>query len=204
MSRYRRLLTSSKRPRPRSGPLGQVPPPLEAATHASHIQGLTRLPSRAASRTPTGTRSSGTVVTPEADDLPNTGDPYGTLYRNPLGHVKVGHVDQADLEEARRLMQLEYETAQGSIASFDGHRFRIKEWAVTVAGALLALAVDSHSWSLGVIATTTVLFFAYIEIISMEIQHRVINQSNHLEKCMEAARRGDVPIHTPSELEVFL
>ena len=120
-----------------------------------------------------------------------------------FGHVKVGLVDQADLEEARRLMQLEYETAQGSIANFDGHRFRIKEWAVTVAGALLALAVDSHSWSLGVIATTAVLFFAYIEIIYMEIQHRVINRSNHLEKCKEAARRGDVPTHTPSELEVF-
>jgi hypothetical protein len=49
VSQYRRLLTSSKRPRPRSGPLRQVPPALEAATHASHIQGLTRVPSRAAS-----------------------------------------------------------------------------------------------------------------------------------------------------------
>jgi hypothetical protein len=51
VSRYRRLLTSSKRPRPRSGPLRQVPPALEAATHASHIHGLTRVPSRAASGT---------------------------------------------------------------------------------------------------------------------------------------------------------
>jgi hypothetical protein len=101
-------------------------------------------------------------------------------------------MDQADSEEARRLMQLEYSTAQASIANVDGQRFRIKEWAVTVAGALLALAVNSHSWSLGVIATTAVLFFAYIDIMYMEIQQRVINRSNDLEKCMEAVRRGDL------------
>jgi hypothetical protein len=65
-------------------------------------------------------------------------------------------------------MQLEYETAIESIAKFDEQRGWIKGWTITVAGALLALAVNSHTWSLGVIASAAVVFFAYIDIAYMQ------------------------------------
>jgi hypothetical protein len=98
-------------------------------------------------------------------------------------------VDQADLEEARRLMQLEYETAIESIAKFDDQRGWIKGWTITLAGALLALAVNSHTWSLGVIAAAAVVFFAYIDIAYMVVEQKLIDRSHELENYLEAARR---------------
>jgi uncharacterized membrane protein len=100
-------------------------------------------------------------------------------------------MDPADLQEARRLMQLEYETAIKGIADFDDQRGRIKQWAITVAGALLALAVSADSWSLGVIATATIIFFAYMDIMYMAAQMKIIKRSHELESFMEKARRGD-------------
>jgi hypothetical protein len=100
-------------------------------------------------------------------------------------------VDQADLEEARRLMQLEYETAIESIANFDDQRARIKGWTIAGAGALLALAVNSHNWSPGMIAAAAVLFFAYIDIAYMAAQQKIIDRSHELEAYTEAGRRGD-------------
>lgn len=98
---------------------------------------------------------------------------------------------QGEIEEARRLMELEYETARTSIGNFDDQRFRIKGWAITVAGALLALAVSSDH-RLGVVASGAALFFAYLDVMYMSIQQRVIDRSNDLERYLEAARRGNL------------
>jgi hypothetical protein len=96
-----------------------------------------------------------------------------------------------DLAEARRLLQLEYETAIGSIATFDDQRGRIKWWTIAVAGAVLALAVNSHNWLPGIIAAAAVIFFAYMDIVYMAVQQKIIDRSHELENYMEAARRGE-------------
>ena len=55
----------------------------------------------------------------------------------------------------------------------------------------VAVAVNSHSWSLGVIATAAVVFFAYIDIAYMAVQQKLIDRSHELEKYLEATRRRD-------------
>jgi hypothetical protein len=101
-------------------------------------------------------------------------------------------MDTPDFAEARRLMQLEYETGHQSTANFDDQRARIKGWAITVAGALLALAVNAGNWWLGVIATAAVILFAYIDALVMAGQQNVLGRLNELERYMEAARRGNI------------
>jgi hypothetical protein len=88
-------------------------------------------------------------------------------------------------------MQLEYETAIASIANSEDQRGRIKGWTIGVAGALLALAVNSGNWSPGLIAAAAVLFFAYIDIVYMAVEQKIIVRSHELEAYMESARRGD-------------
>lgn len=92
-------------------------------------------------------------------------------------------------EEVRHLMELEYASARASIANFDEQRFRIKGWTITVTGALLAIAVNSDH-RLGWIAFAATFFFAYLDIVYMMIQQRVIDRSNDIESHMEAIRRG--------------
>lgn len=77
-----------------------------------------------------------------------------------------------EVEESRLLMQLEYETLRESIKRFDDQRFKIKGWAITLAGALLAVAVNSEK-RLGFVGAGTVLFFAYLDIVYMTIQQYV-------------------------------
>lgn len=100
-------------------------------------------------------------------------------------------MDHPDLEETRHLMQLEYGIAVESIANFDDQRGRIKSWTITVAGGLLALAVNAHSWWLGAIATVSIVFFASIDIRYMTVQKKIILRSHELEDYIEAARRGN-------------
>jgi hypothetical protein len=88
-------------------------------------------------------------------------------------------------------MQLEYETAISSIANSEDQRGRIKGWTIAVAGALLALAVNSGNWSTGLIAAAAVVFFAYIDIAYMAVEQKLIDRSHELEKYLEAARRRD-------------
>jgi hypothetical protein len=54
--------------------------------------------------------------------------------------------------------------------------------------------VNSHNVWLGVIAAASVIFFAYIDVVYMATQQRVIDRSDQLEAYLEAARRGNTAL----------
>ena len=90
----------------------------------------------------------------------------------------------------QRLLELEYERLQASIDKFDDQRFHVKGWAITVAGALLALGFNAREPLVILAGGFVSLFFAYMEIPYMTMQERVINRSNELEELLDATQCG--------------
>jgi non-ribosomal peptide synthetase component E (peptide arylation enzyme) len=102
-----------------------------------------------------------------------------------------------DENETFRLLELEYARLQESIDKFDDNRFKIKGWSITIAGALVALGVNTNEEvQLFIVAALLVLFFAFMESLYMSMQAQVIDRSNEIEELLELARReGIVAAH---------
>ena len=66
--------------------------------------------------------------------------------------------------------------------------FKSGNWAVTVLGALLAVAFSAEVPILGYGSTVTVVAFFFLEAIYMNIEHDVIQRSNHLEELINHHR----------------
>jgi hypothetical protein len=84
-----------------------------------------------------------------------------------------------------------------SIDKFDGLRFKIKSWSITAAGVLAALAINTRRPAVLLVAVLLIFFFAFMEVLYMELEARVIDRSNEVvEGLLELARReGIVPTH---------
>jgi hypothetical protein len=95
-----------------------------------------------------------------------------------------------DLDEAKRLLALEYDQIRKKIDTFDTMRFQVKGWCLTVAGGLLFLAINSSRAAICFLALAATWFFAYIEIIYINRQQMLFDRSDYLESIMESARRG--------------
>jgi hypothetical protein len=75
-----------------------------------------------------------------------------------------------------RLLELDLEYLHRTIDKFDNQRFAIRNWTVTAGGALLALAVSTRNASVPIVGLLVVAFFAYLEIVYMDMQVRVQGQ----------------------------
>ena len=84
---------------------------------------------------------------------------------------------------------MEYDRLQASIDKYDDQRAKIKGWAITVAGALFAFGVNLGQPALVAAGALLVLFFGYLEAMTMGIQVAVIDRSNEVERLLELARR---------------
>ena len=98
--------------------------------------------------------------------------------------------DRARIE---RLLEMEFENLQKINDKYDGSRFMVKNWAVTTAGAIVALSVTARSPGLAVIGVAAVGAFAYLEILYIYLQDHVVARCNRVEDLLDAAARGDVP-----------
>jgi hypothetical protein len=87
------------------------------------------------------------------------------------------------------LLELEYNKLRNSIDKFDDHRLKIKGWTVTASGALLALGAHLKEPMVIAAGIIAVIFFAYLEIIYMEMEACCIDRGNHIEELLELARR---------------
>lgn len=81
----------------------------------------------------------------------------------------------------QRLVLLEYDYLQKAIDKFDAQRLQLKNWCAVVCGAILAIAFQSSSRSIAVLAVGAALFFGLSEGFYLSLQSAVIRRSNLLE-----------------------
>jgi hypothetical protein len=94
-----------------------------------------------------------------------------------------------DLEETRRLLELEYHKAWDKIASLEDARYKIKGWAITATAGILALGVNAHRTAIVLLGLLVALPMAFVEANYLARQQSFLDRSGELEIVMEAIRR---------------
>jgi hypothetical protein len=93
-----------------------------------------------------------------------------------------------------RIFELDLEYLHRTIDKFDNQRFTIRNWAITTGGALVALAVASRNGLIPAVGLFVVLFFAYLEIVYMDMQVRV------MERCTRVGELLLLTVSNPTRL----
>lgn len=86
-----------------------------------------------------------------------------------------------------RLLELDLEYLHRTIDKFDNQRFSIRSWAVTTGGALLALAVSVRNAGVPIVGLFVVAFFAYLEIVYMDMQVRVMRRCTRVGQLLHSS-----------------
>ncbi|MEV5720516.1 hypothetical protein AB0L41_42145 [Amycolatopsis mediterranei] len=86
-----------------------------------------------------------------------------------------------------RMLELDLEYLQRTVDKFDNQRFTIRSWSITTSGALLALAVTAKNVLIPAIGLFVVLFFAYLEVVYMDMQVRVMDRCTKIGKLLQLA-----------------
>ncbi|MEU5789091.1 hypothetical protein ABZ754_15345 [Micromonospora purpureochromogenes] len=86
-----------------------------------------------------------------------------------------------DQEHLIRLLLLEFEYLQKAIDKFDALRLAIKGWTVTTVGALIAVGVTTATTLVPLLGLFVVLFFAYMEIVYLDVQLGVKRRSEQID-----------------------
>jgi hypothetical protein len=92
-----------------------------------------------------------------------------------------------------RLMEIEAQSLHQALDKFDNSRFTIKNWAVTSAGALLALSVNARNSGIAIVAFVVIVLFAYLELLYMYIQAGVLDRINRVEQLLDSTLRSTAP-----------
>ncbi len=97
---------------------------------------------------------------------------------------------QADTNKVTHLLELEYEYLQRCIDRYDHLRFQIRNWAVTASGAVLAYGLSTTRPAVIFAGVIAVFFFAFMELMYMDIETEVISRSNAVESLISAVVLG--------------
>lgn len=100
-----------------------------------------------------------------------------------------------------RMLELDLEYLHKTIDKFDNQRFTIRNWSVTVGGALLALAVGRKSFIIPLVGLLMVCLFAYLEIVYTNMQVRIQNRCT--EVCSHLLRAVQDDPHAVSDQYKF-
>ena len=92
------------------------------------------------------------------------------------------------------LLEFELDSLQKDLDKFDNSRFTIKSWAVTVTGALLALSVNAKNSGIALIGLVIVPLFAYLELLYMYLQTKVISRADCIEHLLNSTMWADGPL----------
>ena len=88
----------------------------------------------------------------------------------------------------------EYDLLQRAIDKFDGQRFQIRGWAITVAGVAFTVSLSVKQPLIAFLGVATTAFFAFLEVVYMHMEVDVIKRSNALESLIKEHRRtGNEP-----------
>jgi hypothetical protein len=96
----------------------------------------------------------------------------------------------SDVETDLRLLLTDLDYLQKAIDKLDSHRFQIKSWSITTAGALLAVAFGTQLPIVTVVGLVTTFFFAFLEVYYVATQADVIARSNEVERYINLLREG--------------
>ena len=95
----------------------------------------------------------------------------------------------------QQLLLREHEHLQGVIDKFDGHRFQIRNWAITATGAVFAVSLSTNRPAVAAGGVVIVILFWIVEGIYVNTTAAVISRSNHLERIIAAYRQDpDAPV----------
>lgn len=83
----------------------------------------------------------------------------------------------------------EYDYHQTGIDKLDEQRLQIRNWSITVSGALLAVAFSAKIALIAYGSVFVALLFFFLEAIHMSIEHRVIKRSNFIETLINHYRK---------------
>jgi len=84
-----------------------------------------------------------------------------------------------------RIFELDLEYLHRTIDKLDNQRFTIRNWSVTTGGALLALAVTARNGVIPTAGLFVILFFAYLEIVYMDMQVRVMKRCTRVGELLQ-------------------
>lgn len=97
---------------------------------------------------------------------------------------------QASREEVLRWVEKDYDDARNAVDKFDGQLFTIRNWAVTSAGALLALGFSTSQWIVPVVGLVSVVLFAYLEMTYKCFHEDALFRGRQMERLIEQALMG--------------
>ena len=90
------------------------------------------------------------------------------------------------------LLMKEYEYHRTGIDKFDSQRLQIRNWAITLTGAIFAISFSADMPLISCGAIFTTLLFGFLEMIYLTMQVGVIKRSNHLERLVNHYRKNGV------------
>ena len=95
-----------------------------------------------------------------------------------------------ELEETKRLLELEYHKAWDKVGSLEEARHRIKGWAITATAGILALGANARRPPIILLGLLVALPMAFVESNYLVRQQAFLDRSEELEGIMEAIRRN--------------
>lgn len=93
-----------------------------------------------------------------------------------------------------RVLELDLEYLHRTVDKFDNQRFTIRSWSITTSGALLALAVTAKNGWVPAIGFFVVLFFAYLEVVYMDMQVRVTSRCTEIGVLLQSAMLNSMTV----------
>jgi len=91
-------------------------------------------------------------------------------------------------------MMKEYKYLQTIIDKVDGQRFQIRNWTIVAAGFLFTASISTKIPLIAFAGVVATLFFAFLEIIYMQMLDDVIKRNNQLERLIDTYRcTGEEP-----------
>jgi hypothetical protein len=88
--------------------------------------------------------------------------------------------------ESRKLIELDYEKTLSFIDKMDGILFRIKNWAITTNGAIIALAIYNRSKNILVVNFALVLCFWLLELFYKCFHENALKQGILIEDLLSS------------------
>jgi hypothetical protein len=97
---------------------------------------------------------------------------------------------QASREDVLHWVEKDYDDARNAVDKFDGQLFTIRNWAVTSAGALLALGFSTSQWVVPVVGLVSVVLFGYLEMTYKCFHEDALFRGRQMEGLIEQALAG--------------
>lgn len=98
--------------------------------------------------------------------------------------------DQARNERVLEFIKLDYEASHARVGHHDDQRFQVRSWAVTTAGAIVAVSLSLGRPQVILPALFTTLFFLLSELVILSFRVAYVGRCRDLEKLIREYLAG--------------